>query len=160
MASIKPPATIVDASFVVALCAKEFNKYATAKAKLQQCAIDGCELFAPGLLINEVMFALCNKRQSSSISQHEYIQAVQSFVALMRSINPPLLGDPSLISRADQIRGIMGCSHTADAFYLALAEQLQSDRATTVVTFDVGMESQAKANAANVQVDLLPISTP
>jgi predicted nucleic acid-binding protein len=160
MASVKPPATVVDASFVVGLCAKEANKHATAKAKLAQCAVDGAELFAPGLLVNEVMYALCNQRQSNVLGHQEYVLAMQSFIALMRNINPPPLGDASLITRADQILNSMGCSHTADSFYLALAEQLQASRTTTVVTFDEGMDAHAKATAATVQVELLPVGKP
>lgn len=156
----KPPAVVVDANLVIGLCAKEANKYSKAKAKLEYYATNGWRLFAPGVVVGEVLYVLCKKQFDGIITAAEYAQAVQDFVALMSKIDPPPLGDASLVARAEQIRANYGCARASDAIYLALAEQLKVDGAAEVVTFDEGMKLQAAANAPTVDVELLEVLTP
>jgi hypothetical protein len=74
----------------------------------------------------------------------------------MSHVNPPPTGDRALIKRAEEIRGGLGCSRSADGIYLALAEELTKESATEVVTFDNGMKAQATANNSRVPVIVLP----
>jgi predicted nucleic acid-binding protein len=153
-----PPAAVVDACFVIGLCAKEDNKYTAAKAKLDDYANKGWQLFAPGILIGEVLFVLCRKlNDESALDSAEYALALSSFIALMNEIKPPPKGDSSLIQRADQIRNSYGCSRANDAIYLALAEQLTTDRKVELVTFDGGMKNHALKNTPSVDIALLPV---
>jgi predicted nucleic acid-binding protein len=142
------------------VCANEPDKYATAKAKLDAYYADGWELFTPGIAVGEVLFALCRKREENKLNDVQYSKSVRRFIALMGSINPPPMGDASLIQRADEIRNSYGCSRANDAIYVALAEQLQKDRKSVVITFDAGLKTQAKARAAGVEVDVLTAVTP
>lgn len=73
----------------------------------------------------------------------------------MQSVSPPPNGEASLILRADQIRGSYGCSRSADAPYIALAEELSRTYTTRLLTFDQGLPKQAAQNAPLVKVHLL-----
>ncbi len=153
----KPPAVVVDASVIVGLCANEPDKYSAARAKFEEYAAAGCELFAPGVAIAEVLYALCRKLQENVFDLTDYLNAVTLFDSLMVDIKPSPKGDASLILRAEQIRASRGCSRANDALYLALAEQMMADRKAEVVTFDGKMKTHASAHAAGVAVQLLPI---
>lgn len=157
---INSPAVVLDASLVIGLCAKESNKYAAAKAQLETYAQDGWELFAPGVLIGEVLYVLCKKRIEGLLDVSGYASAIASFTALARAIKPPPNGDLSLIDRAEAIRGAYGCSKTADAVYLALAEELKASRQAEFVTFDYKIKNQAKANSLDGLLKILPMSKP
>ena len=156
----KQPAAIIDASFMIGLCANEPNKYAVAKAKLDLYHADGWELFTPGIAIGEVLYVLCKKLKDNTLDLTQHANAVRRFVSMMASIKPPPTGDASLIDRAEQIRSSYGCARANDAFYIALAEQLAIDRPSTLITFDADMAKQAKANAVTVVVEVLPVSIP
>lgn len=153
----KPPAVVVDASVIVGLCANEPDNYSAARAKFEEYAAAGCELFAPGVAIAEVLYALCRKLQENVFDLTDYLNAVTLFDSLMVDIKPSPKGDASLILRAEQIRASRGCSRANDALYLALAEQMMADRKAEVVTFDGKMKTHASAHAAGVAVQLLPI---
>ena len=156
----KPPAAVVDACFIIGFCAKEVDKYSAAKAKLEEYANDGWQLFAPGVLVGEVLYVLCRKLQDGVIDSVGYNQAITTFIALMNGVCPPPFGDASLIRRAEQIRSGYGCARANDALYLALAEQLKSDRHTKLATFDAAMKNHAVANAPSVDVDVLTVLKP
>lgn len=151
----KPPAVALDATFVIAYCAKEPGRHAKADAELKNYAKNGWEFFAPGVLIAESLFVFCRKLMAGQLTPAEHAQAVLSLEMLMRAVLPTPNGDWSLIARAEQIRGASGCSHSADGIYVALAEELAKTRTTEIVTFDAGMEAQAKKNCPTLSVKLL-----
>lgn len=149
------PAVTIDANLVIAYCTKEAGTYAKAKAELEQYAKDGWQFYAPGVLVAEALFVFCKKLEAGTLTTAEHAQAVQSLEAFMNAVLPPPNGDASLIARAEQIRGSYGCSRSADALYLALAEELTRTGPAELVTFDVGLEQQAKQNAPTVTIKLL-----
>ena len=85
----------------------------------------------------------------------EHAQAVHSLRVRMAAILPPLGGEASLILRADQIRAGYGCSRSADALYITLAEELSQTYTTRLLTFDQGLPKQAAQHAPLVNVHLL-----
>jgi predicted nucleic acid-binding protein len=145
----------IDASFLIALCAREPDKYPKAYSQLGQYVHAGCQFFAPGVLVAEVLFVLCRKLMDGSLTPTEHAQAVQSLVVYLRAIAPPPRGDAALAARAEQLRGTYGCSHSADGLYLALAEELATLGTAELVTFDVGLQKQAAKHAPTVAVRLL-----
>jgi predicted nucleic acid-binding protein len=150
-----PPAVTLDAAFVIAYCAKEPGRHVKADAQLKHYASNGWQFFAPGVLIAEALFVFCRKLAAGQLTPAEHTQAVQSLETLMRAVLPTPNGDSSLIARAEQIRATYGCSRSADGIYLALAEELAKTRMAEIVTFDAGMENQAKKNCPTVNVKLL-----
>jgi hypothetical protein len=66
-------------------------------------------------------------------------------------------GDVPFLRRAIAIRQNYGCAKSNDSIYLALTEHLMTDGVAEMVTFDVRLANQAKANAPNVKVNLLTI---
>jgi len=80
---------------------------------------------------------------------------VQSLHIRMTAILPPPSGEASLILRADQICGGYGYSRSADALYIALAEEISQTTTTRLLTFDQGLPKQAARNAPLVSVHLL-----
>jgi predicted nucleic acid-binding protein len=145
----------LDATFVIAYCAKEPGRHAKADAELKNYAKNGWEFFAPGVLVAESLFVFRRKLTAGQLTPVEHVQAVQSLEALMRAVLPTPNGDASLIARAEQIRGTYGCSHSADGIYLALAEELAKSRTAEIVTFDAGMETRARKNCPTLSVKLL-----
>jgi predicted nucleic acid-binding protein len=150
-----PSFVTLDASFVVAYCAKEPNRDVKAKAQIVQYANAGKQLYAPGTLVAEVLFAFCRKLAAGDLTPVEHTAALKSFETIMQVVLPPPHGEPALIARADQIRGSYSCSRSADGIYLALAEALAQHGLSELVTFDQGMVNQAAAAAPNVSVTLL-----
>ena len=158
-----PPCLIVDASVLIALCAREPDKYALADSELTRYANAGFEFYAPGVIIAESLYVLCNKRKDSQLSASAQSNAIDDIVAYMDVINSPPGGDKSLIVRAEQIRSGYGCSRSADGLYIALAEELAAKGTAGLLTFDSKMESQSKLVAPTVVVQLLtrsPVPTP
>jgi predicted nucleic acid-binding protein len=145
----------MDANFLIALCAKEPDKFAKAHAQLSQYVRDGCRFFAPGVLVAEALFVLCRKLMDGSLTPTEHAQAVQSLVVYLGAISPPPHGDAALAARAEQLRGTYGCSRSADGLYLALAEELANAGPAEFVTFDVDLQKQAASHAPTVTVRLL-----
>lgn len=156
MPASNPPAVTLDASFIIGYCAKEPAKFAKAQAELARYARDGWTFFAPGVAVSETLFVFCRKLGDGSLTALEHTQAVRSFEALMRAVQPPPGGEFALIGRAEQIRSTYGCSRSADSIYLALTEQLTAQGPSEIVTFDSGLENQAKKNAPSVKVNFLP----
>jgi hypothetical protein len=140
---------------VIAVCAREPDKYAPAQAQLAQYANAGCQFFAPGVLFAESLFALCRKLTDNLLTPAEHAQAVQSLNVLARAISPPPAGEAALIQRAEQMRAGYGCSRSADGLYLALAEQLAQTGPTELVTFDVDLRQQAALVVPTLTVRLL-----
>ena len=147
-----PPSVVIDANVAIAICAKEPDKFVNAVAKIDEYAKAGCHFFAPGVIVAECLFVFCRKLSDGVISQAEHANAVDAFLQLMSQVNAPPTGESSLIKRAEEIRGGLGCSRSADGIYLALAEKLTIESATEVVTFDKGMKAQAAASSISVPV--------
>ena len=149
------PSVTIDANVAIAYCAKEPGGYAKAEAQLDHYAGNGWRFYAPGVLVAEALFVFCKKLLAGTLTTAEHAQAIQSLETFMSAVLPPPSGDASLIARAEQIRGAYGCSHSADGLYLALAEELAKTGPTEIVTFDAGLEKQAKQNTPSVRVKLL-----
>lgn len=146
---------VLDANTGVAVAAKEAATEAKAKAALAQYTNNGYLFYAPGVIISETLYALRNQMQNRLLTPTEHGQAVLDFEALMKSVLPPPNGDASLIVRADQICIGYGASRSADALYIALAEELSQTRPTYLLTFDRDLPKQAARNAPTVNVHLL-----
>ncbi len=149
-------AVVLDANVLIAVCANEQDKAATAKTALADYAARGWRYFAPGVVISETLFVLCGKLQSGAITAAEHQIGIRSLIAYMSVTFPPPSGDAALIARAEQIRSGYGCSHSADGIYIALAEELSQSGATELLTFDADFPKQAARNAPTVKVNLLP----
>ncbi len=150
-----PGAVVIDANIVIAVSSKEAGRDAAATAELTKYASLGYEWFAPGTIVSETLYILCGKLNSGVLSPADYATAVQTFARMMNSILPPPDGDAALVLRAEQIGSGYGCSRSADAIYIALAEQLAFTRPTVLLTFDKGLPRQAARHAPTVKVHLL-----
>ncbi len=148
-------ALVIDANVAIAVCAKETQKYAQARAELQNYSRQGYLWYAPGVITSETLHALCPKEQEGFITPQEYARSVSDFPIFMQSVFPPPTGEASLILRADQIRAGYGCSRSADALYIALSEELSRTTTTRLLTFDQDLPKQAARNAPTVNVHLL-----
>lgn len=147
-------AVVVDANVLISICAKEPSQQ-TAENALANYAAQGWVFYAPGAILTEVLFVLCKKHQSGSLTEAKYREAIEAFNDYMRTIFPSPQGDTRFILRAEEIRQGYSCLHTTDAFYLALAEELAASSPTEFVTFDKRAVSVAAKNAPTVQVNLL-----
>ena len=136
---------VVDASVVIALCAKEPGNHPKAQVHLGAHTRNGSRFFAPGVLIAEALYVFCKKLDSGALTAAEHALAVQSLEAFLTGVSPPPSGDRSLVMRAEQLRAGHSCRNSADAIYLALAEDLAKAGATELVTFDEGMEKKTKS---------------
>lgn len=127
MATILPisfSCVVMDASTMIALCAKEPFRYASAKAEVENYARAGSLFYAPDVIVSEALYALRRKLTGGALTNTEHAQAVQSLHIRMSAILPPPGGEASLIFRADQLCAGYGASRSADALYIALAEEL------------------------------------
>ena len=153
-----PTSIVIDANVVIALCAREADKLAAAQAKIKEYSENGCHFYAPGVIIGECLFVFCRKLADGVVTATEHGSAVSALVAFMNAVNPPPSGDRGLIQRAEQIRGSLGCSRSADGIYLALADELAKGSNTEIVTFDNGMKSQAANSGIAASVEVLPVT--
>lgn len=151
-----PGAVVIDANVLIALCAKEQDKAATADAALKNYTSQGWLFYAPGVIISETLYVLCGKLQSGALTEAEYNIAIRSLIAYMGVILPSPNGDASLIVRAEEVRKGYGCSRSTDGLYIALAEVLTRIGVAELLTFDVGLPNQSARNAPTVMVNLLP----
>lgn len=145
---------ILDASFVIGICAREPKKYVAAQTELGLRIAGGCPLHAPHLLIMEAAYVLCGRQQSGELTQAEHTAATANLGLLSTTIIFPDNGDITLLARAEQLRQGYGCSRSADCFYIALAEQLALSGTVELITFDAGQQRQAAASPG-VTVTLL-----
>jgi predicted nucleic acid-binding protein len=155
--SSKIEAVVIDANVTIAISSIESGKEPVASAALAGYARQGTAFYAPGVIVAETLYVLCQKSQNGSLTPVEYGSAVRSFHTLMASILPPPQGDGSLILAADRIRAGYGCSRSADSLYIALAEELSQTRPTRLLTFDQDLPKQVARNAPGVNVHLLTI---
>ena len=150
-------AVVPDANVLIALCAKETDKLQTAGTAFEDYTNQGCEFFAPSVLVAEVIFILCQKLAGGVLSQLEYEKAIDVFADYLKGITLTPNGEASLLKRAVEIREGYGCSRSSDGLYIALAEELAKTYDTEIVTFDKGFINQAAKNAPTVKVNLLII---
>jgi predicted nucleic acid-binding protein len=142
----------LDASFVIAFCAREAGRDQKVRAEIERYASLGYSFYAPGVIIGESLFVFCRKTTDGTLTPAEYAQAVACFEAFMRAVLPPPNGDSALIARTAQIRGTYTCLRTNDSIYIALAESLAASGSPDLLTFDPDMDKQAKATAPTVNV--------
>lgn len=145
----------LDASFVIGICAREPRKLIQARTVLNQRIAAGYSLHSPHLMIMEAVFVLCKKQQASEFTPAEYAAAVINLQTFSASLTFPIGSDMTLLVRAEQMRQGYGCSHSADSFYIALAEQLAARGPSELLTFDVGQQKQAAAVSPIIAVTLL-----
>jgi predicted nucleic acid-binding protein len=150
-----PKLIALDANFIIGFCAKEPDKHSSVKVELTRFATEGAQAFAPGVIISEALFVFCKKLEKGDLNPAQHAAAVRSLETIMKVISPPPRGDGSLISRAEKIRQGRTCRRTTDGIYIALAEELASIGPAELVTFDEGLQRQARAAAPSVTVRLL-----
>ena len=150
-----PGAVVIDANVVIAICAKEARKEPVALAELAAYSIRGYQFYAPGLLISEALYVLCNQEQSGALSPIDFARAITELENLTSGILPLPRGDIALVQRAAAIRTGYGCIRAADSIYLALAEELTQTRPTVILTFDQGISNQVVRNTPTVTVHVL-----
>ena len=149
-------AAVLDANTAISVCAKEAATEAIINAALDDYIDKGYSFYAPGVIVSEVLYALRNKLASGVLTTLEHEKAVLAFNVFMKTVLPPPGGDASLILRADQICTGYGASRSADALYLALAEELTALYPNTrLLTFDRDLPKQAARNAPGVAIHLL-----
>jgi predicted nucleic acid-binding protein len=148
-------AVVVDANVLIAICANETDRSTKATAALSDYAQRGWQFYAPGVVTGEVLFVLCGKLQSGSLTSVEHAVAVRTFEAQMKSILQPPGGEVALIVRAEDLRSGYGCSRSADSIYLALAEELAASMGADLLTFDRDLEKQAPKKTPIVNINLL-----
>lgn len=151
-----PNAIVVDANVLIAICSKEQDTYPIANAAFGQYAQSGWEFFAPNIVVAEVLFALCVKRQNGAIDQSEYDRAIELFRDLMQIITTPD-DEATLIQRAVEIRRSYDCKRTSDSLYIAFADQLGQTCVSEIVTFDKGFKNQIASGAPAVSLNLLTV---
>ena len=150
---------VIDANILISICSKE-PTYQTAEAALSDYAAKGWPFYAPGAILTEVLFILCQKLQSGLLTEAEHRDAILAFNDYMKKILPPPEGDIPLILRAEEVRSNYGCSRSADGFYIALTEELAKRSiggTAELLTFDGGMVNQAQKSTPTVKVNLLPV---
>lgn len=148
-------AVVIDANVLVAICAKEPGD-PTAKAALADYTARNWAFYAPGAILTEVLFILCRKLHDGEIDAAKHKKAVEDFNDYMSAITPSPQGDIRFILRNEEIRSGYSCLHSADAFYLALAEDLTQSGPAEFLTFDKRAVNVAANNAPTVKVNLLP----
>jgi len=146
---------VVDANVVIAISAKEVGRASKAQEEINAFASVGYLLYAPGVFVAETQFALCRKFADGQLSAADYSRPLANFEMLAPAILPPPAGDVSLISRAQAISSGYGCSRSADALYIALAESLAATLPTVLLTFDADLPKQAASHAPTLTVKLL-----
>ena len=115
-------AVVIEANIVVAIAAHEAGRDAAATAEIANYSSQGYALYAPGAIVTETLYALCNKLTNGTLLALAHTAAIKNFERLMLGIEPPPMGEAALIARAEQLRTGYGCSRSADGVYIALAE--------------------------------------
>ncbi|MGH9899196.1 MAG: type II toxin-antitoxin system VapC family toxin [Pyrinomonadaceae bacterium] len=149
-----PGAVVIDANILISICSKE-PAYKTAETALLDYATKGWPFYAPSAILTEVLFILCKKLQSGLLTDAEHKKAVESFDDYMKQISSSTRDNIFFILRAEEVRKGYSCLHSADGFYIALAEELARTQETELLTFDDRIVNQVKNNAPTVKVNLL-----
>jgi len=146
---------VLDSSFLTAYCAKEPGRFERATAEYSRYVHEGREFFAPAVAAAESLFALCRKRADGSLTEDQYVDAVQTLVLILSCTHTSPNGDLQLTERAEQIRAGYGCSRSADGIFIALCEELARHGRSEIATFDESMRLQAAKTAPAVAVNTL-----
>jgi predicted nucleic acid-binding protein len=150
-----PGAVVIDANILVSISSKE-PTYTTAEKALAEYALKNWAFYAPGVIVGECLYALCQKLQGGVITDAKYKTAIVILKGHVAAILPPPSGEASLIERATEIQRGYGCSRSADGLYIALAEELAKNGEAEFLTFDKAAVNQAATHAPTVKVSLLP----
>ena len=148
-------AVVIDANILVSICSKE-PSCQTAEDALDNYASKNWAFYAPGAILTEVLFILCRKLQDGLLTEAEHEKAVKTFSDYMQGIRPSPQGDIRFILRNEEIRKGYSCLHSADAYYIALAEDLAKSLPSEFLTFDRRVINVVASNAPSVKVNLLP----
>ena len=155
MASSPAGYLVIDANVLIAIALKEAGRVTLASAEIAAYAAKSYIAFVPGVLVSEFLYVVCQKFQAGSLSALDHAIGIQAFQVITGSFSSLSGGDLPLVGRANQISAGYGCSRSADAIYIALAEELAKTGPTTLLTFDRGVQTQAKIHAPGVTVHLL-----
>ena len=85
----------------------------------------------------------------------DFAQFSKLATSSMSAILPAPQGDIRFILRNEEIRNGYSCLHSADAFYIALAEDLAKSGPAEFLTFDKRVVNVAASAAPTVKVNLL-----
>ncbi|MEO7719406.1 MAG: type II toxin-antitoxin system VapC family toxin [Capsulimonas sp.] len=158
MAAIPPNnigAVVIDANIVIALASREAGRVNIVNQELLHYVSLGYDWYAPGAIVSEALYALCQKLNTGVLDAAQHQTAIITLQRTLTDVFPPPQGEHSLIQRAEEIRIGYGCSRSADTLYIALAEELSQSMPTVLLTFDQDLPKQAAKNAPNVNVKLL-----
>jgi predicted nucleic acid-binding protein len=147
-------AVVIDANVLVATCAKEPGE-ARAKAALSDYTAKNWAFYAPGAILTEVLFILCRKLHEGTMDAAKHKKAVEEFNDYMSAILPSPQGDIRFILRNEEIRQGYSCLHSADAFYIALTEDLAKNGPAEFLTFDKRVVNVVASNAPTAKVNRL-----
>jgi len=64
-----PKLIALDANLIIGFCAKEPDKHSVVTAELARFAADGAQVFAPGVIVSEVLFVLCKKLEKGDLNR-------------------------------------------------------------------------------------------
>lgn len=148
-------AVVIDANILVSICSKE-PSCQTAENALDDYAAKNWAFYAPGAILTEALFILCRKLHDGLLTEAEHEAAVKTFNDYMQGIRPSPQGDIRYIPRSEEIRKGYSCLHSADAFYIALTEELAKNGPAELLTFDRRVINVVASNAPSVKVNLLP----
>lgn len=137
------------------MASHEAGRDVQATVEIACYAALGYDLYAPGAIVTETLYALRNKLTRGALSLPGHAVAILNFERTMLNVKPPPAGDAALIRRAEQMRVGYGCSRSADGVYIALAEELSQTMPTVLLTFDQGVPKQAAVNASSIVVKVL-----
>jgi predicted nucleic acid-binding protein len=146
---------VIDANILVSICSRE-PSCQTAENALDDYAAKNWAFYAPGAILTEVLFILCRKLHDGLLTEAEHEEAVKNFNDYMQGIHPSPQGDIGFILRSEEIRKGYSCLHSADAFYIALTEELAKSGPAEFLTFDKRVANVVANNAPSVKVNLLP----
>jgi predicted nucleic acid-binding protein len=150
-----PDFVVLDASIVIGLCANEPDKQPKIIAAIDAYRSSGSAFYSAHSLVTEVLYVLCNKKQSGVLDDIAHADALTLFFKTMQKVSLPSGGDVALAKRADEIRAALSCRHSTDSIYLALAEELATQGMTALLTFDEGQAKQAATAVPQITVNLL-----
>src|SRR5262249_41079752 len=94
--------------------------------------------------------------QDGLLTEAEHEKAVKTFSDYMQGVRPSPQGDIRFILRNEEIRKGYSCLHSADAYYIALAEDLAKSLPAEFLTFDRRVINVIANKARSVKVNLRP----
>ena len=139
-----PTAAVLDASAMVAWCAREAGRDAVVERFFDAAAAASKPVYAPGAIVSECLYVFCKKLAAGQLDAASHALAVRRLDEAMLLVSPPPDGDRSLVIRANRLAAGYACPKSTDSVYLALAEALAAGgEVVEVVTFDEGQAKRA-----------------